>query len=134
METRIEKKKLATDLTNVHAGEPFATFEINERNGEFPYCAAVLAYVPSQVREFTVVGPSDKHPVKTPAGEIQVRTLKVKWTDEITPNTTPCDLWQIVVWYNTKNPADKDGAVEVVYEYGNPKTTRGTVTTTGNIT
>ncbi|MEM8927655.1 MAG: hypothetical protein AAGC45_05595 [Bacteroidota bacterium] len=133
LSTRIEKNKLVSQLDGIHSGEPFVTFTINEE-GDYPYCIGIVAFIPSSVKEFTVSDPGKRKKRGTPAGKLETRLIKIKWEDNITPQEGPHDLWHMILWYRASKRFDKEGAFKVVYEFGDPKTTRGTVTTTGSST
>ncbi len=126
----ITKKLLISGLNEVSSTEPFVTFAQNEV-GDYNNTVNILVFIPSSVKSFVVLGPGKKEKVKTDDGEVVTRTIKIKWEDDVKPTVQPHDLWSIEINYNTSASKKKDSVIRVVYVYGDPVTSRGTVTTTG---
>lgn len=130
---KIQKELIREGLNQIDSHEPYVTFAQNP-SGEFLNTVNILAFVPSKVENFEILGPGEKEIVKTDLGEISTRTIRIKWMDEVKPSKRPHDLWYITVDYSAIKPKIKDEVIRVVYEYGDPITSRGTVTTTGTPT
>ena len=126
----ISKELLISELNSVSSKEPYVTFEQNEK-GEYLNTVNILVFIPSGVKRFDVLGPGEKEKVKTDNGNVITRTITIKWGEDIIPTTQPHDLWSVTVNYNPSSKKKKDDIIRVIYEFGDPETTRGTVTTTG---
>ncbi|SNR31451.1 hypothetical protein [Lutibacter flavus] len=127
----ITKKLIISGLNDVSSSEPYVTFALNE-TGDYNNTVNILVFIPSSVKSFDVLGPGNKEKVKTDNGNVVTRTITIKWEDDVKPTVEPHDLWSVVVNYNAASSKKKDNIIRVIYEYGDPETTRGTVTTTGN--
>lgn len=126
----VSKEKVVSGLQIVSSYEPFVTFSKLET--EMPYMVRMMAFIPREVEEFSVEGPFEKETIETPLGDIHSRTVKIKWAQNIEPTNFPHDLWAVEINYIPIDNQLDDQAIRVVYEYGDPKTTRGTVTTSAN--
>ena len=126
----ITKKLLINGLDEISSTEPYVTFSQNEV-GDYLNTINILVFIPSGVNNFVVLGPGEKEKIKTDNGMVFTRTITIKWEEDIKPTVQPHDLWSVTVDYNPSSKKKKDDIINVIYEYGDPKTTRGTVTTTG---
>jgi len=108
--------------------------EFYKHDDENRYNIRTFALIPKSVGEsFTVIAPEERKEVDTVAGTIVARTITIKWKPCIPPNNlSPTDTWLIDVEYKLLNEKEgEDTAIRVVFEYGDPTLSRGTVTTTG---
>ena len=126
----IVQKLIISELNDISSSEPYVTFALNE-TGDYNNTVNILVFIPSSVKSFDVLGPGNKENVKTDNGIVVTRTITIKWEDDVKPTEEPHDLWHVAVNYNATSSKKKDNIIRVIYEYGDPETTRGTVTTTG---
>ncbi len=118
---------------------PLVEFYKSEK--ENYYFIRIVAIIPSEIKEISVIPPQDREKVKTHLNEIHARTITIKWGENIPPNaSTPFNLWSIDFQYSILNEdIGNDKAIHVNYEYGDEngngdigtKLSRGTVTTSG---
>lgn len=134
VEYKYSSEKLGPYLLGVNTKRPHNPLvEFFRDDKENKYSVRAFALIPNLVEHIHVIGPKDRKDVKTIAGVFNTRTITIKWENNIKPDaSTAFNLWVIDVEYHVINPTKEiDNAIKVVYEYGDPKLSRGTVTTTG---
>ncbi|MBC8755226.1 hypothetical protein H2O64_11115 [Kordia sp. YSTF-M3] len=97
------------------------------------YFIRILAIIPDCVDKIDATAPEAREAITTNLGEIETRTIIIKWEEDVPPDaSSPFNLWSIDLEYKLLNEKDgEDKAIKVDFEYGDPKLSRGTVTTSG---
>lgn len=97
------------------------------------YFIRIFAIIPKCVTKIDVTAPEARQPTTTNLGDIETRSIIIKWEEDVPPDAeSPFNLWSIDLEYKLLNNKDGDDkAIKVVFEYGDPKLSRGTVTTSG---
>lgn len=123
------KTKVIDNTNKISSDEPFVTFSLEDEVRNI-YCVKILACIPSWIDDFVVNNPSEKEKNSTYLGEILARTITISWDENTSPFEHPQSLWYLFVRYQLFGDVDK--GIRVNYQFGDPETTRGTVTTSGS--
>jgi hypothetical protein len=132
---KIEQKIISEEVNGYYDQEPYALFIKNEELNI--YIVRIIAFIPKKVKEdFVVAPPSDQKDVKTPFGDLPMRTIYLSWKKNVRPEEGPHTLWSITVQY-TSSGAKKEKGIKVRYKFNQevsiyPRTSRGTVTTSSD--
>lgn len=131
MDKNVTTKILTSNIKDVLLGDktPLVSYSKMHKDTYHNH-VNILAFIPTEVEDILIKGPSEVVKINTLLGVIESRIIVIQWENNVAPDQGPHNLWEIEVKYNEH--FTKESVIMVQYEYGDPELSRGTVTTSGS--